>query len=79
MKAPPSRRSPRSITTIERRCAWLRLLLGNAQMCCAIIAIVLLVRTGINPTTVTAVAITCCLTLASRALFHGRQASSGRQ
>jgi hypothetical protein len=49
-----------------------RIILGLAQMFGATFSAVLLLRTGVNPASVGATAITGMLTVLSRVLFKGR-------
>jgi hypothetical protein len=51
--------------------AWLRLILGCAQMASAVASLWLILSTGVNRSSLAAVAFTTALTLTSRLLFGG--------
>jgi hypothetical protein len=60
------------ITRETRQWAVLRFLLGNAQMFMAVVAIVLLLKSGVNVWSITAVLVASILTVTSRLLFRKR-------
>jgi hypothetical protein len=51
--------------------AWLRLLLGNAQMFCSVVAAIMLLQRGLDRTTVSMVVAASALTCASLLVFRG--------
>jgi hypothetical protein len=55
-----------------RRTAVIRIILGNAQMFGAVLAVVLLLLTGINGVTLGVAAATALLTVTSLILWRGR-------
>ena len=63
----------------ERRWAWIRLLLGLAQMFGAILSLTLLVLTGVTSAALTVVAVTGFLTTVSIVLFGGRRSKDRRE
>jgi len=54
----------------QRRRAWLRFALGNAQMFTAVVALILIVRDGVTATALAATIVACGMTLLSRVLFR---------
>lgn len=60
------------VVETERRWAWIRLLLGLAQMFGAVLSVTLLVLTGVTSAALTVVAVTGLLTTVSVVLFGGR-------
>ena len=51
--------------------AVLRIILGTGQIMGAIVTLILLLRTGVNGLSLSAILITVLLTLASKLFFHG--------
>jgi hypothetical protein len=65
-------------TQSERRWAWVRLVLGLAQMFGAVFSVTLLVRTGVTAVALIAVALTGVLTTVSVLLFGARRSKRER-
>ena len=62
----------------ERPWAWIRLLLGLAQMFGAILSVTLLVLTGVTSAALIVVVVTGLLTTVSVVLFGGRRSKDSR-
>lgn len=60
-----------------RRWARIRLALGTAQMFCAALSAVLLVKTGVSRLALGAVVLTCALTTVSVLMFGSRAPRNG--
>lgn len=63
----------------ERRWAWIRLVLGLAQMFGAVLSVTLLVLTGVTSAALTVVAVAGLLTTVSVLLFGGRRSKDSRE
>lgn len=60
-----------TLTRRQRLMAGLRIILGTGQIMGAIVTLILLLRTGVNGLSLSAILITVLLTLASKLFFHG--------